>query len=55
MAEVPAWKKALKEPNAAGWIAFVILIVAIAVGSVLFGPGGQHLPAKRVNTSQVAK
>jgi hypothetical protein len=45
MSEPPAWKKALREPNAIGWIAFFFLAVAIGVGSIYFGgsePAGQH-------------
>jgi hypothetical protein len=56
MAEEPAWKKALQETNAIGWIGFVILIVAIAVGSILWGP--EHPSgkgAKPETTSQAAK
>jgi hypothetical protein len=56
MAEEPAWKKALKETNAAGWIAFIVVVVVIAVSSVLWGP--EHPAAqnaKPVTTSQAAK
>ena len=37
MAEKPEWKKTLKESNAIGWIAFFGLVVAIGVGTVMFG------------------
>jgi hypothetical protein len=44
MSELPAWKKALQEPNAIGWIAFFFLVLAIGFGAVYFGgsqPTGQ--------------
>lgn len=31
------WKKALRESNAIGWIAFMVLVVGIGVGAVFFG------------------
>ena len=34
------WKKALREPNAFVWIAFLLLIVGIGVGTMVFG--GPH-------------
>jgi hypothetical protein len=51
MSELPAWKKALQEPNAIAWIAFFFLVLAIGFGSVYFGgsePAGQasHHAAK---------
>ena len=36
MTDGPGWKKALQEPNAIGWIAFLILVLAIGVGIILF-------------------
>ncbi len=56
MAAEPAWKQALQETHAIGWIGFIVLIVAIAVGSVLWGPeqpSGES--AKPMTTSQAAK
>ena len=32
-----AWKDALKEPNAIGWISLIIVVVAIGFGAVYFG------------------
>ena len=37
MPEQPAWKAALREPNAIGWIAFFILVVGIGAGTLYFG------------------
>jgi hypothetical protein len=37
MAENSGWKRALKEPNAFGWIAFLILALGIGVGTLIFG------------------
>jgi hypothetical protein len=36
MTDGPGWKKALQEPNAIGWLAFLILVLAIGVGVILF-------------------
>ncbi len=30
-------KKTLRESNALGWIAFLVLVIAIGVGTILFG------------------
>ena len=32
-----AWKEALREPNAIGWISLIIVVIAIGVGAVYFG------------------
>ena len=47
MSELPAWKKALREPNAIGWIAFFFLVLAIGFGSVYFGGSGR--PGRHVH------
>jgi hypothetical protein len=39
MAEMPAWKKALQEPNAIGWIALIILVVVIGAVTLYFDSG----------------
>lgn len=39
MPEMNRWKKALTEPNAVGWIAFLILVVGIGVGAMFFDGG----------------
>jgi hypothetical protein len=31
------WKKAVRESNAIGWIAFLVLVVAIGLGTIMFG------------------
>ena len=36
-----AWKKAMREPNAIGWIAFLILMAGIGVGAILFDRGDE--------------
>jgi hypothetical protein len=33
----PGWRKALKEPNAIGWIGFFLLVIAIGFGTLYFG------------------
>ena len=46
MSEAPVWKRALREPNAIGWIAFFFLVVAVGFGSVYFGssePAGSDI------------
>jgi hypothetical protein len=37
MTENAKWKGVLREPNAIGWIAFLVLVLAIGVGTILFG------------------
>jgi hypothetical protein len=44
MPDMPAWKKALREPNAIGWIGFFFLVLAIGFGSVYFGGSGPAKP-----------
>jgi hypothetical protein len=43
----PGWKQALKEPNAIGWIGFLILMVLIGLGALYFdrgsSPGASYL------------
>ena len=36
MTEKSEWKKALRESNAIGWIAFLVLVFAIGVGTIMF-------------------
>jgi hypothetical protein len=37
MADMPEWKRILREPNALVWIAFLLLAVGIGVGTMVFG------------------
>jgi hypothetical protein len=37
MSDQPEWKKLLQESNAVGWIAFLVLVIAIGVATILFG------------------
>jgi hypothetical protein len=37
MTERPAWKSILREPNATGWLALMILVLAIGFGTLYFG------------------
>jgi hypothetical protein len=37
MTERPAWKSVLREPNAAGWLTLMILVLAIGCGTLYFG------------------
>ena len=36
MSDTPEWKKALREPNAIGWIGLFILVIAIGFGGAVF-------------------
>lgn len=40
------WKRALSEPNAVGWIAFLILVLGIGVGTLIFDRDPVHGPAQ---------
>ena len=43
MSDLPDWMKVFREPNALGWIAFLVLVIAIGVGTILFGdPPAPH-------------
>jgi hypothetical protein len=37
MPETSDWKKTMRESNALGWLAFFGLVVAIGVGTIIFG------------------
>jgi hypothetical protein len=37
MTEKSDWRKAVRESNAIGWIAFLMLVFAIGVGTIMFG------------------
>jgi hypothetical protein len=56
MSDKPGWKDAMKEPNAIGWIAFLILMIGIGFGTVYFGADktGSDAP-KPMAASQGAK
>ena len=45
MADMPGWRKALREPNAVAWIAFFFLVLAIGFGSAYWGGSGPGGPA----------
>jgi hypothetical protein len=38
MADTSAWKRLLAEPNAVGWIAFLVLVIALGAGVLYFAP-----------------
>jgi len=42
MADTSAWKRLLAEPNAVGWIAFLVLVIAIGAGVLYYGAGEEH-------------
>lgn len=48
----PAWKKALKEANAVGWLGFFILVIAIGVGTIYFGTETEKVAGSQASTSQ---
>jgi len=37
MSDKPEWKNILNEANALGWIAFLVVVIAIGVATILFG------------------
>ena len=37
MSDNAEWKNILNEANALGWIAFLVLVIAIGVATILFG------------------
>lgn len=42
MANKSAWKRLLAEPNAVGWIAFLVLVIAIGAGVLYYSPGEER-------------
>ena len=36
------WRKALREPNAMGWIGFFVLVVVIGAATLIFGPAPER-------------
>jgi hypothetical protein len=36
MSENSTWRDLLQEPNAIGWIAFLILVISIGAGTLIF-------------------
>jgi len=52
MSEDSGLKKALKESNAIGWIAFFILVIGIGVGTIMFGSAPEN--AKTDKTAEVS-
>jgi len=42
MSTKSAWKDALREPNAWAWIAILIVVLAIGVGTLVFGGSKPH-------------
>ena len=52
MFRMDGWKKALSEPNAVGWIAFLILIASIGIGALIFDRPPPRGPAQ-ANFSQL--
>jgi hypothetical protein len=39
MSDEPEWKKALREPNTFVWIAFLLLVIGVGVGTLMFEGG----------------
>jgi hypothetical protein len=37
MSEAPVWKRALREPNAIGWIVLFLVVIAVGFGSLYVG------------------
>lgn len=44
-------KKVLQEPNALGWIAFLILVLSIGIGTVIFDHGEKPVREKAAQTA----
>ena len=49
-----AWKDALREPNAIGWISLIIVVIAIGVGAVYFGNDNSP-SSSQMTTGQATK
>jgi len=47
----PEWKKTMKESNVIGWIAFLILVLGIGVGTMMFGGEPVDLKSVKQTTS----
>jgi hypothetical protein len=47
----PDWKKALKDYKAIGWIVFLILVLAIGFGTIIFGDKPAHLKSVKQATT----
>ena len=43
------WRKAFREPNAMGWIAFFVLVVAIGAATMIFGSTPEPKGAKQAS------
>ena len=41
MADIPEWKKALRDPKAVGWIGLIVVAVLIGLGTLYYG-GRDH-------------
>ncbi len=52
MSDAPEWKKLMREPNALGWLAFLVLMVAIGVGAIFFDNG--PVPKAGSSAAQIA-
>jgi hypothetical protein len=37
MADIPGWKRLLREPNAMGWIGLIVASALIALGTLYYG------------------
>lgn len=51
------WKRLLQEPNALGWLVFLVLVFAIGAGALYFGPPDTErtLSEKPASTEQAAR
>lgn len=45
MANLPRWKDIFREPNAAGWIGLLLLVLAIGAATLLGSGSGSDKPA----------
>ena len=55
MADLPAWKKMLQEPNASGWIGFFVLVVIIGVATIWLGGNDRRSGGESARFIDVAK
>jgi hypothetical protein len=53
--DMSAWKKVLEEPNAAGWIAFLVLMLVIGLVILYFGAGDEKRAERPAPASQAAR
>lgn len=54
MTESTYWRRVLREWNAIGWLAFMILMVSIGVGTLIFDNGATSRTENNAQTAHTA-